>query len=439
MSFINIDRDTPLLFPPDMRDWVEDSDPVHFILEVVRQIPLSSFQVNQRGTGSDQYPPSMMLALLIYCYSMGVFGSRRIEKATWRDVGVRYLTGNTHPDHDTICAFRRKNGTAIAACFAQVLLLAKEAGVTKIGTVSVDGTLMKANASKNKNVGYERAGELMEKLEESIGKLMEKAEQADQEEQDERLPEILRDRKRLHETVRQARERMEERARQKAQQAKEIPPAQRRGHDRNPSGVPKPKDRDNLTDPDSRIMRKSQRSGFEQAYNGQAVVDAEGSQLILAARISQNSHDAGELVADIDAIPSELGKPNAVVADSGYACEQEVTTLESRGIDTYVSVRAEPPRKYSLGLEAAKEKPLSSRARSAFGQRMDAKLNTDAGKALYALRKKSVEPVFGIIKKAMGFTQFNLRGRDKVELEWQLVALAYNFKRLWNIKRAAEA
>jgi transposase len=196
----NIDRKTPLLLPPDLRDWVPEDDMVHFVIGAVEQLPLSSFKVNRRGTGSEQFPPGIMLALLIYCYANGIFSSRRIERATYRDVAVRYLCGNTRPDHSTICAFRTDNEEAIAEAFLHVLNLAREMGVLKVGTISVDGSLLDANASQYRIISYERARELEEKLQEDIEELLQKAEEADEEDEDDgqSLPkEISRRQKRL--------------------------------------------------------------------------------------------------------------------------------------------------------------------------------------------------------------------------------------------------
>lgn len=426
-----------MLLPPDLRDWVSEDDPVHFVLEVMEQWSISSFQVNERGTGSAQYPPSMMLALLVYCYSMGIFSSRKIEQATYRDIGVRYLTGDTHPDHDTICAFRRNNKAAIADCFSQTIVYAKEVGLAKVGIVSVDSTLIKANASKSRNITHERAVAIEEHLRGVIEELLEKAEQADQAEVDERLPEALVGPERLREQVTKARERIEKRAREHAELMKQTPVKERRGRNskRHPSGKPAPNDRDNLTDPDSRIMRKNQHNSFEQSYNAQIVVDAEGSQLILGTRISQSSNDGCELAADIDAIPAEAGVPHTALADTGFASEPEVTQLEARGMDIYVSVHASTHSPNQL--MQPRNKPLSKKAQSPFGQRMRDKLATPEGHDLYKRRKQTVEPVFGIIKNVLGFTQFHLRGLQNVELEWSLIALAYNMKRLWNLQHAS--
>ena len=440
-----------MLLPPDLRDWIAADDPVHFIIEAVQQTPTEAFRVNGRGSGSAQYPPAMMLALLIYCYSMGIFSSRRIERATYRDVSVRFLTGDTHPDHDTIVTFRRQNGAAISACFKQVLLLARELGLAKVGTVSVDGSHFRANASKFKNVSYERAGELVDQLDGEIKALLEKADQADhQDKGEDSLPEELQRLEQLRDKLRLARERMKQRAQEQAKaREKELEEAHQQKKSQGkktfrkkkaadapgePDDRTPPKSRDNLTD--SRLMRKDERGSYEQCYNAQAVVDADGSQLVLSARVIQSSIDHGALVADIDAIPKELGTPRNVLADGGYASESEVKVLEARSMKLYVNVCAEAPRKHDFRPAVGEPKQQSPTAESAFGKRMIALLQTDTGKALYALRKQSVEPVFGILKKNLGFRQFNLRGLAKVTLEWELLTLSYNIKRIWNMKMA---
>ena len=266
IRFVNVDRDTPMLLPPDLRDWVPADDMVHFVLEVVDRIPESRFKVNRRGSGSPQYPPHMMTALPIYSYSQGVFSSRRIERATWHNIAVRYLTGDTHPDHDTICTFRREHRKAIKEVFLQILHLAREMGVLKIGTVSVDGTHIKANASKHKGIRYDRAKELEAKLSKDIEELLEQAERSDSEEAADgnRLPKEIARREALLEKMREAQERLEQRAQEREKQEAEErerkgkPP---RGGDRESAGKLREEEQINLTDADSALMRKSTGDG----------------------------------------------------------------------------------------------------------------------------------------------------------------------------------
>ena len=216
--FINIDRQTTLLLPPDLRDWVAEDDLVHFVIEAVERLPLSTFAVNHRGSGDAQFPPAMMLALLIYCYANGLFGSRRIERATYRDVAVRYLCADTHPDHDTICTFRRHNLEAVAAAFVDVLELARELRLLKLGCVSLDGTHLRASASKDKNVTYQRAGELRTQLRLDVDALLAQAEASDREDTDpQALPKEIARREKLLGKMDAACAQIEARAKARAQ------------------------------------------------------------------------------------------------------------------------------------------------------------------------------------------------------------------------------
>ncbi len=455
--FVSINRNQSLLLPPDLRDWIPQDDLVHFVIEAVEGLDLSAFKVNMKGCGSAQYPPHMMLSLLIYCYANGVFSSRRIERATYRDIAVRYLTGDTHPDHDTIAKFRRENFDAVAACFVHVLELAREMQMLQVGTVSVDGTKIKANANKVRSIRYDRAGELVEQLELEVRALMEEAEATD--EQDEldgqTLPEEINRREKLRTKLKAAQRRIEARAKKKAQaeqaeyerkvKAREQRQGRAKGcHIKKPNPRPNPQDLDNLTDPDSRLMRKSKRHPYEQAYNAQAAVDADGAQLVLSAHVTQCASDRNELVAAIERIPESIGQPETVLGDNGYLNEKEVRTLEGDGeqpkMDVLVSVHAEAKqlrRKHDFRPLPGKEKK-GPKIRSPFILEMKEKMECDESRKKYRLRKQTVEPVFGTIKKWMGFTQFLLRGHEKVSGEWQLVTLAYNMKRLWRMQYAPE-
>ena len=442
------DQSQLYLLPVDMRDWLPEDDLAHFVVEAVERVPLGAFRVNERGTGSAQYHPRMMLALLIYCYANGIFGSRRIERATYRDIGVRYVASNAHPDHDTICAFRRNNFEAVAETFEQVLLLAKELKLLRVGTVSVDGTKVDANASRHRNVRYDRAQALREQLRAEIGELLERAECEDAQEaaDPQALPEELARREQLKSKLDEACAELERRARRAAE-------AGRADHDRKvasregrtgrrkgprikpPREEPEESQQINLTDGDSALMRKSKSHEYRQAYNAQAVVDAEGSQLVLGARVSNNASDRRELVADVEAIPPGVGAPARVLADSGYANGQEVERLERRGTEVLVATESEGRcRQHDFRPPAA---PRPRRAvRAEWIAAMRAKMAQPEERARYRLRRQTVEPVFGIVKQSMGFRQFLLRGLDRVQGEWALVMLAYNCKRLHNLKLA---
>ena len=455
---VNVDRDTPLLLPQDMREWVPDDDLVNFVIEAIKGMKLGSLKVNVRGSGSDQYPPRMMLMLLVYCYSQGQFSSRRIERATYRDISVRVLTANTHPDHDTICTFRRQNFDLVAEVFLEVLKLAKELGILKVGTVSLDGAHVQANASKHKSVSYERAGELESQLKLDIAGLMAKAEEMDNQKIDEghKLPESIAHREELMKKMAAARKQLEERAKarseaEKAAYDKEKAERQERrdnddppqnGNPRSPSKPePRAKESINLTDPDSRLMRKTRNSAYSQSYNAQAVVDAEGSMLILAAAVTQNANDSTQLERMIHAVDPQIGKPSTVLADTGYADADRMERLEKEGMELFIAVRKgdnQGQRRYDYRLTSMLEKakieaqipPKDPRL-----AKMQEKLRTPEGRKKYNKRKETVEPVFGVIKAAMGFRQCLMRGIEKVSGEWSLVTLAYNFRRLWNLKK----
>jgi len=447
--FVSVDRDTPMLLPPDLREWVPEDDLVHFVIEAVDRLPLESFRVNHRGTGAKQFPPHMMLALLIYSYANGLFSSRKIERATHRDVAIRYLTAGTHPDHDTICKFRRENLEAFGESFVDVLELARELKLLKLGNVSLDGTHLKANASIDKNVNYERAVKIREQLRLDIDDLLAQAEKADAEEQDcQKLPEEISRREKLASKMERAIEELEARARERQQKAEgkyEEKKAERREKEKKTGKKctgrepkkPEKKAEDsseqcNLSDPDARIMRKNKRASFTQSYNAQAAVDADGSQLVVGQHVSQSAGDFAELENGVASIPSQLGKPESVLADAGYVNADAFDRLEKEGVKIYCSVHREDAhneRHYDFRPEKASGRAVKEPTDERLVAMRD-KLRTEKGKALYGRRNHTVEPVFGIIKAVMGFRGFSLRGKEKASGEWTLVCLAYNLKRL---------
>ena len=389
-----------------------------------------------------------MLALLIYCYANGIFSSRRIERATHRDIGVRFVAANRHPDHDTIARFRRENFAAVSESFLQVLLLAKELKLLRVGLVSVDGSKFKANASKHRSVTYERAGALIAQLEGEIAALLSRAEAADVagEEDPQALPQEIARREALRDKLDAARRHLEAQAEaraaaeREAHEAKVAAREKRRGrakgkHPKPPAETPAADAQSNLSDPDSRLMRKSKQHEYRQAYNAQAAVDAGGSQLIVSARVSQCASDRNDLVADIAAIPAVLGRPETVLADNGYANGAEVAALEASGIEVLVSTAAEGRRR-THDFRPVKALPAAKEPKADWLKAMAEKLASEEGRALYKLRRQTVEPVFGVIKAVLGFAGFSLRGLDKVEGEWTLVALAYNCKRLHKLSLA---
>lgn len=444
--FKNADRNTPMLLPPDLREWVGEDDLVHFVIAAVERLPLSTFRVNHRGSGDEQYSPHLMLALLIYCYANGVFASRRIERATYRDVAVRYLMADTHPDHDTICTFRRNNLEAIAAAFVDVLELARELQLLQVGMVSIDGTHIKASASKDKNVTYERAQQLRAQLRQDVDQLLHQAEQADAKDEDpQQLPPDIARREKLLEKMEKACAQLEARAKTRAQaeraeyERKLAERQQREGGAKGPK--PKPpetspgaKEQINLTDADARLMRKNARESYTQSYNAQVVVDAGGSQLIVGQRVSDSASDAAQLEPSLASIPDALGQPNSVLADCGYASQEVLQRFSEQHpkLDLYVSVQREDThaqRTYEYR-PADKRGARPRRITAPVLLAMAEKLRTPAGRVAYRRRACTVEPVFGIIKGILGFRQFLVRGLKQVSGEWSLICLAYNLKRL---------
>ena len=439
-SFVPFSRDQAFLLPPDLRSWVPQDDLAHFVVAAVERVPLGEFEVPTRTGGKPQYHPHLMLALLIHCYAQGVFSSRRIERATYRDVAVRFVAANLHPDHDTIATFRRTNKAAIEAAFVHVLLLAREAGLLRLGTVSIDGTKIDANASKIRSVRYDRAQALRETLAADIAALTAKAEAADAEDHDpQALPAELARRDALKAKLDAACARLEAQARAEADAARPAYEASRAAHDartgrrgrapKPPDDTPPPERQSNLTDPDSALMRRSDAHEYRQAYNAQAVVCADGAQLILATNLVATTADAPSFAATVLGMQATLGLPGTVLADTGFASGPAVAALQAHGIEPLVAIgRTQMQRPYDFRPPASPGK--LRRITEPWRVAMKTRLDEDDARALYRKRKQTVEPVFGIIKSAMRFTRFHLRGIHNVAAEWTLVALAYNCRRI---------
>ena len=443
-NFIAFNRDQAFLLPPDLKAWLPEDDLAHFVVAAVERVPLGAFEVPVRTGGKPQYHPRLMLALLIYCYANGIFSSRRIERATWRDIAVRFVAANLHPDHDTIAVFRRSNKTAFEAAFLQVLLLAREAGLLRLGTVSMDGTKIDANASKIRSVRYDRAKELRAKLAADIAALTAQAEAADADAHDpQALPAELARREALTAKLDGACARLEAEARAEAEAARPAYEAKqaayeaktgRRGRPpKPPNEDPPPERQSNLTDPDSALMRRSDAHEYRQAYNAQAVVCADGAQLILATNVVATSADAPSFAGTILAMEASIGLPKVVLADTGFASAPAVAALQARGIDPLVAIgRTQPHRPYDFRPPPTPKTPR--RITEPWRLAMKARLETDDAKALYKKRKQTIEPVFGIIKSAIGFVHFHLRGIQNVASEWTLIALAYNCRRIQRLQ-----
>jgi transposase len=439
-----------MLLPPDLRDWVAPDHMVHFIMDAVGALDLSRARINQRGTGNAQYPPSMMLGLLIYCYATGTFASRRIETLTYENVAVRYLCADTHPDHDSICKFRRENKDLLVGAFHQVLELAARARVLQVGdiTVAIDGTKILANASKHSAVSYGHAMEQMQLATEQIAELLAKAENADSIPLQDGLtiPEEIKRREDRIAKLGEAKRVMEERAKERlleeraqyeekiaARQAKEETTGKKsRGKaPEPPKEGPRDKDQYNFTDPESRIMKAG--GGFEQCYNAQAAVEVT-TMLIVGEHVTDQANDKQQLVPTLAVVSPVIDQVAAILVDSGYYSENGVQTVESeeRPPIVYAAMKRQSHGRSVAQLEVHADPPPPPPDASV-AERMAHRLDTAEGKELYSLRKETVEPVFGIIKQAIGFRRFLLRGKEKVGLEWTLVTTSYNLKRLFNL------
>jgi transposase len=426
--FVDVDRNTPMLLPQDLRDWVQEDDLVHFLVDALTLLDLTSARVNHRGSGSEQYPPGMMLAVLIYCYANGLFSSRQIERATYQNLSVRYLAGNTHPDHDTIAKFRRENGALLQGVFVQLLQLASGAGLLKVGAVALDGTKLQANATKHKTRTAARLNEELAQLEVQVNELLQRAQQADQNDAPGgQLPKELADVQARRARLRQVKAELEQQARQRHQQS-EAQRQQRAPGDRRPPTVPpEPRRTDliNPTDPDSTLTRDASARCI-QGYNAQLAVSAHGKGLIVAADVVQDASDRQQLQPMSQQIIRNVGPVQHLLVDTGYENTRQIQAVEQHyGIEVLC-----PPAAVANTKDPLLAKGLWRRTRKVIRQQLRDRLTTPLGRRLYHLRRCTVEPAIGIIKHTLGFVRFGLRGLKKVKLEWQLVCLAFNCRRL---------
>ncbi len=449
VKFVQIDRDTPYIFPPSVQDYLPEGHLARFVVEIVDSLDLSHLSAVYAGKGSKPYHPAMLVALLFYGYATGVFSSRKLEKASYDSIAFRYICANTNPDHDTIAAFRKRFLKELEALFVGVLLLGEEMGLVKLGNVSLDGTKIKANASKHKALSWEYANQLEAQLKGEVDELMRLAEEADQNSLPEEMsiPEELKRREARLAAIEQAKKEIQLRAQARFEHEQadyEEKVAKRKAYEEQtgkkargkkpspPMPGPHPKDQVNLTDAESRIMPSSS-GGFEQAYNAQAGVDVE-THLIVEQHVTQHTNDKQEVkpaLENIAALPEVLGEVENMLADTGYFSEANVDLCKEAGVDPLIPSSRE---KHNLPLkERFKDDPEPPQTPSAL-EAMKHRMQTKAGKALYAKRKSTVETVFGIIKQVLGFRQFLLRGLGSVEGEWSLVCIGWNLKRMHVLK-----
>jgi transposase len=450
-NFRTIDRQTGFLLPPSVDEWLPEKHLARFVVEVVEGLDLRAMSSSYRGSGSASYHPRMLLGILVYGYATGMFSSRKLERATYDSLAFRFIAANDHPDHDTIAAFRRRFLKEIESLFVHVLLLAREVGVLKMGTIGLDGTKIHANASRHSALSYEHAGKIEAQLKAEVADLMARAEAADAANipdgmsipdelarREERLRKIAEARVKIEARAkeRHAREQAEHEAKLAARAAKTAATGKKPGGKapQPPTEGPLPSDQTNLTDEDSRIMPVAG-GGFEQCYNAQAAVAA-GSMLVVAVDVVQAPNDKQQLEPMLDkigAMPKELGAAETLLADTGYFSAANVEACEKAGVEPLIAMGRQPHHPpLQERFETAPLAPENPTPAEAMAHR----LKTPEGRDRYALRKQTPEPVFGIIKSVLGFRQFSLRGLDKARGEWTLVSMAWNIKRMFVLTHA---
>ena len=446
--FKGYDRKTEYLLPPSLSDWLKKDHLAYFVADVVENLDLSEIKNTYKEGGAKGYSPEILISLIFYGYMTGVFSSRKIENATFDSIAFRYLAANQHPDHDTIASFRQRFLPQLKEVFIQILIIAREMGVKKVGTVSIDGTKVKANASKNHSLSWGYANKLEEQLKSEIADLMKRAEAADQEKEANgmKIPEEISIRENRLQGIAEAKAKIAARAAERYAVEKEQYDEKIRKREekaaitgKKPGGKklvaptcgPKDRDQVNIPDAESRIMKTG--NGFDQCYNAQAAVDIQ-SMLIVMADVTIHTNDKKEIepaIKNLEKLPRDIAEIDTILADTGYHSAANIERCIEHKIAPYIAEKRE--KHYQSPTERfAEPLPLSEHATAA--ERASHRLKTQEGKCLYAKRKSTVEPVFGIIKHVMGFRQFMLRGAKKVKSEWDLVAICWNIKRLHAIK-----
>ena len=405
-NFIVTDRKTDYLLPPSLDDWLNQDHLARFIVEVVDQLDLSALTRQYAGRGSKAHHPATLLALLVYGYATGVFSSRKIERATYDSVAFRFIAAGSHPDHDTVATFRRRFLGELEALFVQVLELAKEMKLLRLGTVCLDGTKIHANASRHSALSHGHIEKIEAQLKREVKELFALAESADRA----NIPDGVS----LPEEIKRREDRLAVMASAKVKIE--------------PQSAANASDQINLTDEESRIMPTAG-GGFEQAYNAQAAVDA-STMLVVATGVTQAPNDKQQIVPMLQTLGAQSQTKDEVthlIADTGFFSENNVQACEAARIAPLIAVARD---EHHPGWRERHSEPAPLPKNATAAQTMSHRLKTRAGRALYALRKQTVEPVFGIIKSVLGFRQFSLRGLDKVRGEWSLVCLAWNLKRM---------
>jgi len=444
VEFVTIDRDTPYLLPPSIQDYLPDDHLARFVVEIVDQLDLQGLLGVYAGKGKKPYHPAMLVALLFYGYATGTFSSRKLEQASYDSIAFRYICANTQPDHDTIASFRKRFLKELEGFFVQILLVGQAMGLVKLGTVSLDGTKIKANASKHKALSWDYANQLEAQLQAEVEELMRLAGQADTDSVPEQMdiPEELQRREARLAKIAEAKAEIERRAQERfereqadyeAKLARREEKQARTGKKpggqppQPPTPGPRAKDQVSLVDEDSRIMPT--KGGFDQSFNAQAGVD-EASHLIVEQHISQHPNDKQEVVPTLERLkqlPDELGKVDKLLTDTGYFSEANVDTCESNQVTPFIA-QGRQGHNMPLQKRFADDPPCPQQPSPV--EAMAHRMSTREGKSIYARRKSTVETVFGIIKHVLGFRQFLLRGLESVSGEWGLVCIGWNIKRL---------
>lgn len=443
-NFIIIDRTRPVTIPENFEGWLGGNHLARFIVDMVEAMDTGGMENAYKGGGSPPYPPKMMIALLFYCYATGIFSSRKIEQATYELIPVLYITGGLHPDHDSINTFRKRFLSELEGLFIQILQIAHGSGVLKLGDISLDGTKIKADASKHKAMSWEYANKLEAQLRAEVEELLKRAETENGKTTGMDIPaELERREARLEkiagvkaEIERRAQERYEQEkaeyeAKLKEREEKEKARGRKLGgkKPKAPEPGPRAKDQVNFTDGDSRIMPTAGKGNFEQAYNAQASVDMD-TMIIAGQHVTQNPNDKQEVepaLVELDKLPEEIGTVSRMAVDNGYESNENTEKCAARNIDLHAAgSRQNHNQPLDERFAPDPEAPENPDPVAAMKHRMQ----TKEGKEFYARRKSTVEPVFGIIKEVMGFRRFMLRGFDAVKGEWTLVCAAFNLKRL---------
>lgn len=442
--FIAVDRETSYLLPPSVDEWLPHDHLARFVVEVIERLDLDELTRQYAGRGSAAHHPAVLLGLLVYGYASGVHSSRKIERATYDSVAFRYVAANTHPDHDTLATFRRRFLKEIESLFVQVLVLAREMKLLKLGTIALDGTKVKANASKHKALSWGHANKIEAQLRQEVQTLLALAETSDGAgvpdgmdvpaeiaRREDRLAAIAHAKAKIAQRAaeRHQAEQQEHEARMARRRAQREAGKKPRGEDPEPpQDGPKEGDQVNLTDEESRIMPTSG-GGFEQSYNAQAAVDTD-TMLVVAAHVTQACNDKRQITPTLQAVanlPQCLGQAQTLLADTGYFSAANVRACEAQGIEPLLSMKRDAHHCPLLDRFAEDQQaPLGDDPVQAMAHR----LTTRVGRALYGLRKQTVEPVFGVIKRAMGWRQMSMRGLACAQGEWNLVTLAWNIKRM---------